>query len=162
MSNSVRLHHPQFANVNYVVELPSKEMPADARACNACSRPDDPVVHRFKSIHLRLDGEGNVFVARGIYELLLREAGLAGMQVVEGRNAPPQFVGAIEQPTEEIILSSGDRFYVPGRTKYEARDRTMKPFQPFVEAAQEDLDRIKTAETAEKKKTFIFGKRKNT
>lgn len=159
MSNSVRLHHPQFANVNYVVELPSKEMPADARACNACSRPDDPVVHRFKSIHLRLDGEGNVFVARGIYELLLREAGLAGMQVVEGRNAPPQYVGAIEQPTEEIILADR-RFYVPGRTKYEARDRTMKPFQPFVEAAVEDLDRKQTKAKAEKKSTFIFGKRK--
>lgn len=158
-NKSVRLHHPAYANVNYVVELP-QEMPLEARACNACSQPDRPVVHRFKSIHLRLDSNGDVFVAPGILELLRQVPGMAGLEVSNTLdNAPNQRVGAVEMPTQEVMLADR-RFYVPGRTQQEAERKVQKPFKDILEPLLERYDRKVTAEQAEKKSTFIFGKRK--
>lgn len=155
---SVRLHHPLFASCNYVVELHWQKSDS-SDACNACSQPDMPMVHEYKSLHLRLDENGDVFVADGILKLLQRVPGMAGLEVVPGRNAPPQFVGAIELPTQHIV-NANKEFYVPGRTKYQARDRMQKPFQPLVDKVLEKIDRKKTAEKAEKSKTFIMGRRK--
>lgn len=156
---SVKLHHPSFTNVNYVVEL--AWLPnASTDACNACSQPERPMHHQYKSLHLRLDGAGDVFVAEGILELLRKVPDMAGLQIVEGRNAPPQFVGAIELSTQDIV-NANERFYVPGRTKYEARDKMQEPYQPIVNQILENIDRQVTAKKAEKSTTFIFGKRRD-
>ena len=155
---SVRLHHPTFASCNYVVELPWQPS-AQVDPCNACSQKDRPLVHQYKALHLRLDENGDVFVADGIFRLLQRVPLMAGFEVVAGRNAPPQFVGAIELPTQRIV-NANEEFYVPGRTKYQARDRMQKPFQPIVEKLLEAVDRKATAKTAEKRTIFTLGKRK--
>lgn len=150
---SVRLHHPTFASCNYVVELP-QEMPfGHNRECFTCKQ-----VHRNKSIHLRLDANGDVFVAEGILALLRTVPGMAGLEVVPGRNAPGQIVGAIAQPTQLIYLPNGTK-YVPGWNKYQAEQRMQKPFEPWAEAVAEHFDRKDTAAKAEKRSLFIFGKR---
>jgi len=146
-----------FASCNYVVEL-DKPM-VGRRACNACSRKDNPVVHAKKSLHLRLDQHGDVFVADGILKLLKTVPAMAGLEVVDGRNPPPQFVGAVELPTSEII-NANERFYVPGRTKYDAAARMHKPFEPVVNNILERIDRKLTAKKMEKSSMFIFGKRR--
>ena len=132
---------------------------AQVDPCNACSQPDRPLVHTHKALHLRLDEHGDVFVAEGIFKLLQRVPLMAGLEVVEGRNAPPQFVGAIELPTQRIVNATKE-FYVPGRNKYEARDRMQRPFQPLLEAAELVQDKKKTAALAEKRTIYIMGKRK--
>ena len=150
---SIRLHHPTFASINYVVEMPQRyPTPYQCPSCRT--------THTHKAIHLRLDEHGDVFVAQGIYELL-QTVGLAGMEfanVVE--NAPPQFVGAVEQLRRETYTSNGHkRFWVPGRTKYESRDLMRKPFIPILDAVAEKVDRKATAEKAKKRRLFILGRR---
>lgn len=166
MSESVRLHHPQFrssadSRLTYAVELADKPMPAGhSRACNACSQPERPVVHSFKTIHLRLDENGDTFVSPDILALLRTVPTMAGLEVVPGTQAaPPQNIGAVEQPKQEIILPTGGH-YVPGRSKEDATVRMRKPYQPLVEAIREKLDREATAARMERSSTFIFGRRK--
>jgi hypothetical protein len=159
VSESVKLHHPRFANVNYVVEL-RQPMPKEHNApCFACSRKGAPLIHANKSIHLRLDANGDVFVAPGILKLLRKVPTMAGLEVVPGRNAPPQLVGAVAQPTQDIVLA-GQRFYVPGFNKYKAGERMQEPFIPVANAIAEKADRAAVAKRAEKQKTFIFGRSK--
>jgi hypothetical protein len=122
---SVRLHHPTFTNCNYVIELQKPyEVPHDCPTCK--------VQHFNKSIHLRLDSEGDVIVTEGVYEMLLREVGLAGM-TAENRvdKPPPMRIGAVEVPTQEIRLSDR-RFYVPGRNKYESGNLMEKSFRKLL------------------------------
>lgn len=153
---SIRLHHPMFSSCNYVVELPwQPTQPGYSDACNACSQKDRPLVHKFKALHLRLDQNGDVFVADGIYQLLQRVPEMAGLQRVEGGNAPPQFVGAIELPTQRIVNAERE-FYVPGRTKYEARDNMQKPFRGLLDKLQEAVDRKATLERAAKRTIHII------
>ena len=160
MTESVRLHHPTLASCTYAVELAFQPMPAlYSRACNACSRPNAPLVHQYKTIHLRLDAAGDVFVAPGIAELLKKVPTMAGLSVVPGRNAPPQTVGAVDQK-ESLIVLAGREFYVPTSTKHDAIDRMRRPFQPIVEAIREKKDRVATAAKAERSSTFILGKRR--
>jgi hypothetical protein len=152
VNKSVRLHHPLFTNVNYVVELQQKyETPYDCFACK--------LVHVNKAIHLRLDDNGDVFVAEGIFKLLQKVPTMAGLEVVDGRNAPPQVIGAVGQPTQDIVLAN-QRFYVPGFNKYQAGERMQKPFQPVADAIAEKIDRAVVAKRAEKQSTFIMGRRK--
>lgn len=161
-SASVRLHHPLLksssgSRITYAVELVSKPMPAEhTRSCNACSQPDNPVVHRYKTIHLRLDENGDTFVSDGILELLRTVPTMAGLQVVPGRNAPPQTIGALEQPQQQIILANGQGHYVPEVPTTDAVVRMRKPFQPLVEAIREQLDRKATAERMKKATTFVI------
>lgn len=165
MSESVRVHHPTFksapgSRLTYVVELATQPMPlGHTRACYACSQPDKPVVHQFKSIHLRLDENGDTFVSPGIVELLRTVPMMAGLKVIPGRNAPPQLVGAVEQAKQEIILPTGVH-YVPTVSKENAVERMRRPFEPVVEAIQEKQDRIATAAKAERSSTFILGRRR--
>ncbi len=149
---SVRLHHPLYASCTYVVELQNK-YPVP-KACPSCKE-----VHVHKAIHLRLDSQGDVFVAEGILELLRKVPTMAGLEVVPGRNAPAQTIGAIAQPTQYIILPNGTK-YTPGWNKYKAGERMQKPFEPWAEALAERFDRIAVAARAEKASTFILGRRK--
>jgi hypothetical protein len=164
--SSVRLHHPLLkssagARITYAVELMAKPMPAKhTRSCNACSQPGRPVVHKYKTIHLRMDENGDTFVSDGILELLRTVPTTAGLEVVPGRNAPPQAIGAVEQPQQEIILANGQGHYVPEVRETDAVVRMRKPFQPFVEAVREQLDRTATAERMKKAKMFIISRRK--
>lgn len=160
MSESVRLHHPQFASCNYVVELPELRTASVLRACFACSRPNAPVTHQYRAIHLRLDAAGDVFVAPGILELLKKVPTMAGLEVVPGRNAPAQLVGAVDSREDRIVLA-GREFFVPKSTKHDAVARMRRPFQPYVEAVREKLDRAATAAKAERSSTFILGKRRD-
>ena len=132
--------------------------PKHVRSCNGCSQPDKPVVHQYKTIHLRLDSSGDTFVSQEIAELLRKVPTMAGLQVVPGLNAPPQAIGAVEPGPNSVILA-GREFYIPASTKNDAVARMRKPFQPYVEAVREEIDRAATAKKMEKAKTFIFGKR---
>jgi hypothetical protein len=151
---SVRLHHPRLASCTYVVELPQSMPEAHSRECFTCKQ-----VHARKALHLRLDDRGDVFVAEGILALLRTVPTMGGLEVHDGRNAPPQFVGALELPTQHIILPHGEK-YVPGFNKYEAGERMQRPFQPLADAMAEWKDRNETAKRAEKATTFILGRRK--
>lgn len=157
---SVRLHHPTFASCNYAVELLFQPMPSDARACFACSQPDKPLVHKYKTLHLRLDSNGDVFVAPGILKLLKKVPTMAGFQIVDGRNAPPQKIGAIELPPTNTIFAER-QFYIPGRSLAKSVDAMRKPFQPMVESIREKIDRAATKEKMKKSSTFILGRRKD-
>ena len=146
--------------LTYAVEL--AWLPGPARACNACSQPGAPQVHAHKTIHLRLDENGDTFVAPGILELLRRVPGMAGLEVVPGTQAaPPQFVGAVESPKQEIIMPNGSSHYVPGKSPAEAVELMRRPFQPYVEAVREKQDRAVTAARMEKRTLFIMGRRKD-
>jgi hypothetical protein len=151
---SVRLHHPTLRSCNYVVELPQDMPETHARECFSCK-----VVHARKSIHLRLDAHGDVFVADGILALLRTVPTMAGLEVVPGRNAPGQVIGAVAQDTTEVVLA-GQRFYVPGFNKYKAGERMQRPFQPVADAIAEKRDRIAVAKRAERATTFLMGRKK--
>jgi hypothetical protein len=157
---SIRLHHPTFASCNYVVELSQPMPPAHTRTCFACSRKDAPVTHRNKAIHLRLDQNGDTFVAPGILALLRTVPTMAGLEVAPGRNAPAQIVGAVEQPKQLVILPNGTR-YVPGWNKYQAEKRMQDPFEPVVNEYLERVDRATTKLLAEKRSIYIMGRRKH-
>lgn len=134
-------------------------MPVEARPCFACSRQDAPVTHKYKAIHLRLDHGGDVFVSEGIYQTLLTVPTMAGLEVVPGRNAPSQIIGAVEQPTQRIVFPNGEK-YVPGWNKYQAEQRMQRPLEPIAEKIQEMVDRKATAALAQKRSLFIMGRRK--
>jgi hypothetical protein len=86
-----------------------------------------------KSIHFRLDGQGDVVVAAPVYEALLKVPGMGGLTADNPVENPPDiYVGAVAMPTQNIVNKplnrdqTPDPFYVPGRTQYESRD-LMKP-----------------------------------
>ncbi len=155
MPAGVRLHHPTFVSCNFVVELQTLYDDPNGYDCPTCK-----LNHRNKAIHLRLDSNGDVIVAEGVYEKLLT-VGLAGMEAVNQiAKPPPMNVGAVDIPTQEIKL--GDRrFYVPGRTKYESSAITEKPLRELIDPLVEKWDRKVTAERAKKKRSFILGRRKD-
>lgn len=158
MSNSVRLHHPTFASCNYVVELPQAIL-AGAKVCPTCSRPDKPVKHEQKALHLQLDANGDCFVSEGVLETLRQVPTMAGLEVVSAvTNAPPQFVGAVEQPRQEVITATNLRTWTPGRTRQESERIAQAPFLPTLTAIAEMYDRRLTAVRAEKQSTFALGK----
>jgi len=125
----IRLHHPFLTSCVYVVELPTPY--PQPRKCPTCAK-----VHENKSIHLRLDSTGHVIVSREIHEKL-RKVFLGGLEVANTvERPPPQVVGAVELPTQRIVdvrlngHKDATPFYVPGRTKYEARDRLRASLPP--------------------------------
>lgn len=159
---SIRLHHPRYksrdgVNITYAVELPWIQMPYNIRQCNACSQPETPLYHKFKTIHLRLDSNGDTFVAPGILELLRKVPGMAELEVMPSTGAPKQFVGALEQGPQQIILPDRNH-YVPRVTKDDATVRMRRPWQPVVERIREKQDRQKTAALAEKRTIYIMGR----
>lgn len=174
---TIRLHHPVYKAppgglLNYAVELAFWPMPAGARPCFACSVPpngQDPgreVIHAYKTLHLRLDSAGDVFVAPGILELLNKVPTRAGLEISnEVNNAPGQKVGAVEQPTVLTINASQNgpghsNFYVPGRTQQEAEKVVQAPFKAMLEPIAEKHDRQVTAAKAEKRTIYVMGRRK--
>lgn len=153
----IRLRHPHFARVTLVVELPSRyPRPYD---CPRCRK-----LHEYKAIHLQLDDQGCVIVARPVYEKLL-QVHLAGMEVVNEVPRPPDMaIGAIEQlkaETIEVPLNGhGQQFWTPGKDKYESRDAMVKPLQPVLDKKAEEVDRRQTAERAKRRSIHIFGRRR--
>lgn len=169
MKKSVRLRHPQLraplgGRLNYVVEL-AWQKNASTDACNRCSRPNDPVVHGYKTLHLDLDEEGYTYVHPGILNLLRRVPTMAGLEIVnELDNAPPLVIGAVEQPKLLTVNSTeagpGHDLYVPGRTQQEAEKRVQAPIIELLEPLVEAYDRKVTAERAEKRSIFVMGRRR--
>jgi hypothetical protein len=68
----------------------------------------------------------------------------------------------VDQPKYETQMQSlnghAQRFWLPGRTRYESRDRIWQPFQPLLLARAERHDRIATAKARRKRRRFIFGR----
>jgi hypothetical protein len=96
--------------------------------CPLCNRAEVK-----KSVHLRLDSEGDVIVAPPVYSALLAVPGTGGLEVVNTVSNPPElYVGAVAMPKQHIVQSklnpqqNTEPFYVPGRTQYESRDRMPK------------------------------------
>jgi hypothetical protein len=126
------LHHPQFSSCTFVVELPTAFENAQPHRCPSCSQPNAPKFHDRKSIHLHLDENGDVFVTPGVLETL-KTVFLAGMEIVNEVEKPPmQKIGAVDRPQTLVVEKrlnqdqNGEQLYVPGETKYEARDRMAK------------------------------------
>jgi hypothetical protein len=125
----IRLHHPTLFACTFVVELETDFASRRPRACPSCSQPNAPKFHDRKSVHLRLDANGDVIVSADVY-LSLVPVFLAGMEVVNEIEKPPtQMMGAVALPTQKIVEqklnadTNAPDFYVPGKTKYESRDR---------------------------------------
>lgn len=157
MSKSVRLHHPTFASCNYVVELPQALL-AGAKLCPTCSRPDKPVSHEQKALHLVLDSNGDCFIDPAVLVTLRQVPTMAGLVVVgDVTNAPPVRIGAVEGPRQEVITAT-TREWVPGRTQQESERIAQAPFIPALAALAEMYDRRLTARKADKQTTFVLGK----
>lgn len=126
----VKLHHPTLFSCMYVVELPQPFANGQPKACPTCSKP-----HAAKSLHLRLDSNGDVFVTPGVLETL-RGVFLAGLEIANEVEKPPPFsLGAVDAPKLYIVeqrlntsLTAAPK-YKPGATKYENAERMRKTFQ---------------------------------
>lgn len=126
--SGIRLHHPTLNSCTLVVELAETYHNRKPRWCVGCDKEHDR-----KSIHIRLDSTGHVFVSPEVLESL-RPVFLAGMEVVNEVEKPPtQLLGAVDQPTVHVVenkldtAKNAEPFYKPGITKYEARDKMLKP-----------------------------------
>lgn len=154
----VRLHHPTLragegTTLTYVVELPQAyPVPYD---CPGCGK-----THDRKAIHLRLDANGDVIVSEEVYAKL-QEVFLAGMEVANHVASPPPLViGAVPKDRERIVeqpLSGlpAAQTIIPGRTRYESRDRLLAPFAPLIDAAAERADRAATAANRTRRRLFV-------
>jgi hypothetical protein len=157
VSKSIRLHHPHFASCNYVVEL-QQPLLAGPKLCPTCSSKEKPVTHATKTLHLRLDANGDGFLHPDLLPALRTVPTMAGLEVVgDVDNAPGQLVGAVTGPREEVITATS-REWVPGRTQQESERIAQAPFIPALTALAEMYDRRLTAAEAEHKRTFTLGK----
>lgn len=136
----IRLHHPVFTNCTYVVEL---DLPlVYPTHCVECNTP-----HQKKSIHLRLDQNGDCIVSLDVLDQL-RTRALGGMEVVnEIQNPPAHRVGAVSVPKREVYtahLNGGQdpsRLWQPGKDKWESEEATLRTLKPWIEAATRVADK---------------------
>lgn len=155
----IRLRHPTLRSCVYVVELDKNLLREPGRVyhCPTCQRE-----HTRKALHLRLDNGGTTMVSQTTAPETLSVLRLAGLEPENTVDTPPAtHIGAVAQPRLEIVtLSLGQasrEHYVPERTQYESRDNIIRPFQPVIDAAAEQVDRRETAEKAKKRTIFSLG-----
>lgn len=142
---TVKVHHPFLKSCTYVVEL--DDVMAAPRPCPSCSRPGEPYLHQKKSIHLRLDSNGDVLITPEVWQTLAKRQG-AGLELDNpvGTKPPPTQIGFVDRPTAEIIkLGLGDKdpyplFYVPGKSKW---DTNYQVFQRLIQEAEATLQALK-------------------
>ncbi len=157
---SVRLRHPDYPiNCNFLVEIPTIPLHRGS-VCPTCSRLHNPVVHQYKTIHLRLQ-DGHAIVTEGVWDTIRKNVpGAAGLVAENSvNNPPPMLVGAVASPQEEIITEHG-RLWVPGRTVQQSEKAAQAPLMPLLEGIAEKHDRRFTAKLAEKRTIFSLGKGK--
>jgi hypothetical protein len=166
--SGIRLHHPTYraaegATLTYVVELPldfkvnaSGQSRAD-KPCGTCQK-----THARKSLHLRLDGNGDVIVSKTIFNRLKTVPLMAGMELVGEVDKPPAVrIGAVDLDKQRIIEAPLNRDNAaaatikPGATKYEAERRIWSPFRPIFESLLEHDDREQTKKRREKRTLFV-------
>lgn len=123
--SGIRLHHPTERSCVFVVET-AITYPVPY-ACPLCAKMETR-----KSIHLRLDAQGDVIVAPPVYEALRLVPEFGGLKVMNDiATPPPLFLGAVAMPTQHIVehrlngAQNGAPSYRPGRTQYESRDRML-------------------------------------
>ena len=111
----------------YVVELPTPFASGRSKDCPTCLK-----THAAKSLHLRLDSNGDVFVTPGVLETL-KTVFLAGLEIMnEVEKPPPLVLGAVDQPTLYLVENRINKsltampWYIPGRNKYENAERMSK------------------------------------
>lgn len=136
----VRLHHPTLASCAYVVELPQPFHSGLPKMCPTCLK-----AHASKSLHLRLDANGDVFVTPGVLKEL-RKVFMAGLEVAnEVPKPPPMMLGAVDQPKLYVVEQrlnmslTAAPSYKPGRTKWENSNRIAKVFEKML-LPKENLD----------------------
>jgi len=126
----VRLHHPTLFDCMYVVELGTPFANGAAKDCPTCLK-----THARKSLHLRLDANGDVFVTPGVLETL-KGVFMAGLEIGnEVASPPPMSIGAVAQdklyvldhPLNKSLTAAPS--YKPGRTKYESQARMKKTLE---------------------------------
>lgn len=126
----VRLHHPSLFDCMYVVELGTPFANEQPKFCPTCLKS-----HARKSLHLKLDSNGDVFVTPGVLETL-RTVFLAGLEVVnEVEKPPPLSIGAVDQdkiyvldhPLNKSLTAAPS--YRKARTKYESEARMRKTLE---------------------------------
>jgi hypothetical protein len=88
MGVGVRIQHPTERNCMFVLVDQSRRYP-EPFACEQCAQvPGQPVVHAFKTYHLRLDEAGACIVSPEIVERLKRLRG-HGFAIVNEVARPP-------------------------------------------------------------------------
>jgi len=114
----------------YVVELSTPFANGLPKDCPTCLK-----AHDRKSLHLKLDANGDVFVAPGVLNTL-KTVFMAGLEVVnEVENPPAMNIGAVDQdkiyvldhPLNKSLTAAPS--YKPGRTKYESQARMFKTLE---------------------------------
>jgi hypothetical protein len=114
----------------YVVELGTPFANGQPKLCPTCLK-----AHARKSLHLKLDANGDVFVTPGVLETL-RTVFMAGLEITnEVEKPPPLSIGAVAQdkiyvldhPLNKSLTAAPS--YKPGRTKYESQARMRKTLE---------------------------------
>jgi hypothetical protein len=81
MPEGVRLHHPELRNCVFTITNYAQRLVVPMFCAQCSGGPEGQslrnVIHEFKTIHLNIDAVGDVVVAEGIYEMMLRN-GLVG------------------------------------------------------------------------------------
>jgi hypothetical protein len=91
----VRLHHANLRNTNVVFELPDRPYPGGPFLCSTCSK-----AHVNKAVHLRLDNDGDVFVAEEALENLRPYLGDEWKVLSLVQDVPPMRLGFDGQSEE--------------------------------------------------------------
>lgn len=127
----VRLHHPTLFDCMYVIELGTPFANGLPKMCPTCLK-----AHAKKSLHLKLDVDGNCFVTPGVWETIRREAFGAGLEPLNHVEKPPPLsIGAVAQDKIYVIDQPINRsltaapMYVPEKTKYESSDTVLNGFK---------------------------------
>lgn len=102
----IRLHHPTLRNATLAIEVARGYFtPFD---CPTCKR-----THLFKTVHLRLDGNGDVIVSHVAWERDLRDTPNMPLEYVNTVGQPPglilNFNSAAEEETVHHLPFEGRR-----------------------------------------------------
>jgi hypothetical protein len=84
----VRLHHVECRNTNVVFELPDRPYPGGPFLCSTCSK-----AHINKAVHLRVNGDGDVFVAEEAFDNLRPYLGSEWKVMGLAQEVPPMMLG---------------------------------------------------------------------
>lgn len=91
----VRLHHASLRNTAVVFELPDRPYPAGPYLCTTCQK-----AHVNKAVHLRLDNDGDVFVAEEALDNLRPFLGDEWKVLSLSSDVPPMVLGMNGQQEE--------------------------------------------------------------
>lgn len=113
MAEGVRLHHPTFRSLTYVVEDPKRPYRGGPLECAPCSLSmGRRIEHVGKAYHLALDAEGDVIVSPEIAARIRQIPTNAGLEISNPVAEPPEIV--LSMNGTQKAPSAVARFEFPG------------------------------------------------